>query len=331
MENYYFSIIDKIKISLLFLTSLIVTACSDIIEEDISNETVQVIIPQSNATLTTNNVHFKWEKLKGADSYRLRVVEPSFSSINTYILDSSVANTEFYYVLDPGDYEFMIRAENSAYETGYTGPIPFTVDSVSDLTGQLIPLLAPANNYYSNLSDLPLSWQSIYAAETYEVQVRSGADFNSSATILFTATGLTGTSVTTTGSVFTNEGEYSWGVKAVNQSSQSSFSSRTIYIDKTVPNDVSLTAPADASTSSSDTVVFYWSSGVDPGTINSPLSYKLELDNDPAFSSFSEYTTTVDSLQLILSTGTYYWRVYAIDEAGNQSVFYSSEYSVIIP
>lgn len=330
MANYYFNTTGKIS-ALLILFGLMITSCSDIIEEDISNETVQVIIPQSNANLSSNNVHFKWHKLEGADGYRLQVVEPSFSSINTFVLDSLVTGTQFYYVMNPGDYEFMIRAENSAYETPYTGPIPFTVDSVSDLTGQLVPLLSPAHGYYTNLSDLTFTWQSIYAAETYELQVRLGADFNSATTILYTSPGIIGTSETTTGNVFANEGEYSWGVKGVNPTSQSAFSARTVYIDKTVPNNVSLISPGDATTASGDTVVFHWTSGVDPGTVNSPLSYKLEIDNDPGFGTFTEYTTTVDSLQLVLSTGTYYWRVYALDEAGNQSVLYSDEYSVIIP
>lgn len=331
MANSYFSITGKIKTGLALSMIIAMSACSDFIEEDISGDTVTVIIPQHNSALGTNNVHFKWEELKGADSYNLQVVEPSFNTIQSFVLDSNITGLEFYYFLAPGDYEFQIRAENSAYETAYSGPYAFTVDSVSDLTGQLVPLLSPANNIYSNQSDLNLSWQSIYAAESYEVQVRAGADFNTSVTILFTAPAVIGTSTTTTGSIFSAEGEYSWGVKAVNQSSQSAFSSRSIYIDKTNPNDVALISPSDATTATSDTIVFKWSSGVDPGIVNSPLSYTLELDTDPAFGSPASYTESVDTLQLILNTATYYWRVYATDAAGNESVFYSPEYSVIVP
>ena len=331
MENSYFNITGKIKLLGFAILFLGLAGCSDIIEEDISGDVVTVIIPQQSAVLNSNNVHFKWNELEGADSYNLQLVQPSFSAIQSFVLDSNITNTEFYYVLEPGDYEFQIRGENSAYETVYSGPYSLTVDSVSDLTGQLVPLLSPANNFYSNQSDLTLTWQSIYAAESYEIQVRSGADFNASATILYTDPANTGTSTTTTGSIFGTEGEYSWGVRASNQTSQSTFSSRTIYIDLTNPNDVTLNAPADVSTASSDTVVFKWTSGVDPGTINAPLTYKLELDTDSGFGSFTEYTTTADTLQLILAANTYYWRVYAEDEAGNQSVYYSPEYSVIVP
>lgn len=332
MVNYYFNTIGRNKAAFLaFVLLLGASSCKDFVEEDISDKSVQMIIPTANDTIESNVVHFKWEELEGADNYRIQLVSSSFTNLNTFILDSLISGTEYYYSLNPGEYEFKIRGENSAYESNYAGPYAFVVDSVSDLGGQTVPLISPADAIYSNALDLTLNWQTIFAAETYEVQVRSGNDFDNSPTILQTATGIYGSSYTTTGNTFFNEGQYSWGVRAINSSSQSNYSSRVINIDATNPNDVSLTSPADAFNNLDDTVVFKWSSGVDPGTVNSPLTYEFELANNAGFSSPAIYNPTADSLQLILSSGTHYWRVYAKDEAGNQSANYSSEYSIVIP
>jgi hypothetical protein len=328
MENYCSNII--VRINLLILIVLPFTGCKDIIEEDISEDLVNVIIPQDSSSTTANDVHFKWDELDGADAYRLQIVEPSFTNISSFVLDSLITGTDFYYTLSPGNYEFQIRGENSYYQSIYNGPFSFSVDSSLDLSVQTVPLLSPNDMIYSNQSDQTFTWQIMYAADNYEIQIRSGTDFNSGTTLL-SETSLTGSSYSTTGNFFSTDGVYHWGVRAFNQSSQSGFNSRTISIDQTLPNDVVLTSPTDASSSTSDTVVFKWTSGLDPGTINSPISYILEIDTDISFGSPSVHLSSVDTLQLILGSNTYYWRVYAQDEAGNQSAFYSSEYSIIVP
>ncbi|MEO9531921.1 MAG: hypothetical protein ABJG68_15785 [Crocinitomicaceae bacterium] len=332
MVNYYSNIIAKTRnLGLLAIGLVSISSCKSIIEEDISEEVVIMIIPTQNDTIETNNVHFKWNELEGADNYRLQVVEPSFTNINTFVLDSLITGTEFYYSLNPGQYQFQLRAENSAYQSLYYGPVSFLVDSVSDLSSQIIPLVSPADAYYTNLSDLTFSWQSIFAADYYEFQLRSGADFDNSGTIIDSETLIYGSTYTTTGSALASEAEYSWGVRGVNQTSQTAFTSRSVFVDLTIPNDVSLVSPADASTAANDTLYFSWSYGTDQGTVQSPISYVLEIDDDSNFGSFTEYTTAIDSVEVPLTTGTFYWRVYAIDEAGNQSEFYSTENSVIIP
>ena len=333
MENYYFNIIAKTRVLGLLAAAFLggLFSCSDFIEEDLSEKTVNVILPQSGANLNSNYVHFKWDKLTGADNYRLQIVKPSFVSISEFVMDSLVIGEEFYYNLAPGDYQFQLRAENAAYQSIYAGPYSFSVDSVSDLQNQLVPLLSPVDGLYTNLTDLNFSWQSIFAASDYEIQIRSGSNFNASATILYTVPGIVGTSHTSTGNVFLNEGAYSWGVRGANPTSVSAFSSRSVYVDITNPNDVVVLEPLDATTTISDTVVFKWSSGVDPGTIHAPLSYELQLATDVGFGSYTTYQSTVDSLELVLPTDTYYWRVFALDGAGNQSVYYSSEFSVTVP
>jgi len=328
MVRYYFNIIVKSSCCILLFG---VTSCKDILEEDIQNQMVTMIIPQADDTLTTNSVHFKWHEMDGADEYRLQVVSPSFSDISSFELDSLISGTEFYYALNPGNYEFQIRGENSAYESVYSGPYAFQIDSVSDLSNQVVPIVQLGSPYYTNLSDVSVQWQSVFAADYYEFQLRSGSNFNSSTTTLVTEPVIYGNAFATSTAPLSAEGEYSWGVRAINNNSQSQYSSEVIYVDLTNPNDVSLLSPSDGFNNSNDTVLFKWDSGTDPGSINSPISYVLELDVNASFTSLTEYNTSADSLKLVLSSNTYYWRVKALDEAGNQSVYYSPEYSVIIP
>lgn len=307
------------------------SSCEVIFEKKINKDSLNLIIPMNNDTSSTNNVHFKWEEVKGASHYNLQIVKPSFLSIDEFVLDSNLIGDEFYFALDPGKYQFQIRGENSSYQTPWVGPYNLVVDSVSDLSGQVVPLISPTDLLYSNDANFTFSWQQVYAAETYEFQLRSGADFALSGTTLHSASGIYGTSYSTPAGLFATEGAYAWGVKAFNQTSSSGFSDRTLYIDLTAPNSPLSVSP-DHGTSFADTVVLKWSMGTDPGTIHAPVFRYVEISSDTLFSSIlQDYTVSVDTVQHIFTNpGTYWWRVYALDQAGNISTNYSAHRKVII-
>jgi hypothetical protein len=337
MQNYFFSTTVKsirlgVIVFIIAVAGLQLNSCEAIFERNISKDTLDLIIPTNNDTSATNNVHFKWEEMKGATNYRLQIVQPDFLNIDDFILDSLIEGEEFFFALDPGNYQFQIRGENSAYESVWTGPYYLVVDSVSDLSSQVVPLISPADLLYSNDANFTFSWQSLYAAETYEFQLRSGSDFASSGTTLHAANSIFGTSYSTPAGLFTTEGAYSWGVKAVNQTSSSEFSDRTIYIDLTVPNSPLSVSPSHGA-SFADTVVLKWSVGSDVGTIQSPVSRIVQISSDTLFGTVMQtYTLSVDTVQHVFSTsGTYWWRVYTLDQAGNISTNYSAHRKVIIP
>ena len=336
MPNYFFNItgrlIDRLVLLIAGLALIGMSACEAIFERDISGDTLNLIIPTNNDTSQTNEIHFKWDELKGASYYNLQIVQPSFASINTFILDSNVTGDEFFVTLDPGNYQFQIRGENSAYQSLWTGPYNLVVDSVSDLTNQTVPLIAPANLMYSNDPTFTFSWQSLYAAETYEFQLRAGADFSSSGTVLHSASSIYGTSYSTPTGLFSSEGAYAWGVKAMNLTSASDFSDRTLYIDLTLPNSPLSASPAHGA-SFADTVVLKWNTAADIGTIQSPVSRIVQIASDTLFGSITQtYTTSTDSIQLVFaSAGTYWWRVYTLDQAGNMCTNFSAHRKIIIP
>jgi hypothetical protein len=360
MENYYFSTTGKLTkpadsdrdprrsiycsllrnsfcaLPLLLLFPVIIgmsfSSCNAIFEKNITEDTLQLILPMNNDTSLVNNIHFKWEKMDGAVFYNLQIVQPSFSAINSFVLDSTIKGEEFYYALAPGTYQFKICGENSAYQSAYTGPYTLYVDSVSDLSSQIVPLLAPADQFYSNAANFTFSWQPVYAAETYEFQLRSGADFMTSGTTLHLAPAIYGTAYAAPTGLFSTEAAYAWGVKAVNSSGASAFSDRTLYIDLTAPNSPLSVSPAHGA-SFADTVVLKWSTGSDPGIIHAPVSRYVEISTDTLFGTVQQnYTVSVDSVEHVFtSPGTYWWRVYALDAAGNSSTNYSAHRKIIIP
>lgn len=328
MRKYYFNTITKF--SLILLTITVLSSCV----KDITQEELTLILPTNGQTYTTNQVHFKWKEVENAKGYRIEIVKPSFESIQEFVLDSVVEGTQFYQVLSPGQYEFQIRAENSAYETAYVGPYSITLDSVSDLSSQLIGLLSPVDNYATNLLSMNCSWGEHFAADYYQFQLRSGLDFSGSVTIPHNKSDIYSTNYEIPSGVL-NEGEYSWGVMAHNQNSFSEYSSHSFIVDMTLPNDAELIVPLADANEGSSTVVFKWDSGIDPGTVHTGIGATIQISTDASFSSplfHTEGGVESDSLEYTFDVGgDYWWRVLLVDEAGNQSEYYLEERKVTVP
>lgn len=90
----------------------------------------------------------------------------------------------------------------------------------------------------------------------------------------------------------------------------------TIILDTTPPPPVSLISPSDNGFFRDATPSFDWSDVSDANGIG---SYTIEIDDDLDFSSTIEYRveTSSFSLPVQLGDGQYFWRVWAIDSAGN--------------
>ena len=96
-----------------------ITACDDILEIDISNENVIIISPLNGTQLEQREIVFWWEKLEGALEYHISVVSPSFGSVSSVKLDSTINENLILLQLEPGVYEWRIRAKNKGYYTDY--------------------------------------------------------------------------------------------------------------------------------------------------------------------------------------------------------------------
>ena len=109
--------------NLIFYTLLttIITSCDDIVEvENISNETVILVAPSNETIVTTESINFTWEAIGEAESYHLQIATPVFNNATQVVEDTIVHNLNFSKLLDQGEYQWRVRAKNSAYTTNYS-------------------------------------------------------------------------------------------------------------------------------------------------------------------------------------------------------------------
>ncbi len=294
-------------------------ACDDIIEEDISNDAVQIIAPTEGFTIEGNAVNFSWVELDGADNYRIQIS----NEVQTVILDSLVTGTTFNYPINPGDYEWRIKGVNFAYETPYTFPSGFSVEPSNVLTNQNLVLLLPSDNIYTNNDTFTFTWTPIVTADTYTFELVKN-DGGEQVVTGFPVTDIAeGTYAIADASIFDVDAEYIWKVKALNveTTTETEYSERSIFIDRVAPNQPSLQEPADMEEISDFSVTFNWTNGTDTGNLTTAITNTIEIDDDMDFGSILETSnTTENSHQFTFgSTGTYYWRVKATDAANNVS------------
>ncbi len=98
-------------------------SCEEIInEQNITSDTIQLIAPSENRLLKTNeNIVFNWEALNGATDYQLQIATPNFANASQIVKDTLIQRIDFRIdSLPVSNYEWRVKALNSAYETEYT-------------------------------------------------------------------------------------------------------------------------------------------------------------------------------------------------------------------
>ena len=290
-------------------------SCDDILEEDIGNDTVQIFSPANNSKIESNVVSFKWNTLNGADKYRVQIYE----SDQILILDSLTNKTSITLPLAAGNYIWRVRAENYAYESIYSFPSNFSTTIPDDLTNQQVILLSPENDKFVNFINVSLNWEALNNAVSYSLKVVNIVTGQEA----FSKGDLTDTSLTLNLPTLA-DGTYEWRLKAKNADTETKqYSARKFSIDTTIPNQPKNTLPVDNSTQIANSSVSYtWSIATDVGNVKSPISYIVEFATDIDFNTIVQtQNSNITTLQQSFSIpGIYYWRVRAIDEAGNIGV-----------
>lgn len=306
--------ISKVLFGILFLTFY---SCEDILEEDISNDIVYTIYPTQNVTIESNVVNFQWNTLEGADDYRLQI----FNTSQVKLVDTLISQTQVTIPLSEGNYQWRVRGENSAYQSTYSLPVSFVVNESEDLASQQVILSSPVNNFMTNSNSFTLSWNSLSAADYYNFQLVNNT---LGGTIVFQQNNILTNTLTVNNTIISQDGSYTWKIKGLNGLSETVFSSRDFSLDTTLPNQPVNGLPANNSIQTiNQNINFNWSIAADSGTIQSTISYRIEISNDVNFTTIlqASNSSTNSFQQLFNSTGDYYWRVRAVDAAGNNGPF----------
>ncbi|WP_146193514.1 hypothetical protein [Flavobacterium sediminis] len=304
------------KTSYLFLMLGLLSfiSCDDILEEDISNDIVQTTYPSEGDVIESNVVTFQWNELDGADDYRVQIYD--LYQIKVY--DTLVSAVNVSLPMAEGGYQWRVRGENSAYESTYSFPVYFEVNESFDLTDQQVILSSPVTNFVTNSTTFTLAWDELPVADYYKLEIVNNS---TGGTIVYQQDNITTTSVTLNNTIISQDGSYTWKVKAINSISETStYTSRTFSIDTVNPNQPQNSLPANSSTQTvNQTISFSWTIPADSGTIQSAISYVIEIASDSAFTNILQSSNVSGTTfsQSFTSTGDYYWRVTAKDAAGN--------------
>jgi hypothetical protein len=180
-------------------------------------------------------------------------------------------------------------------------------------------LLTPANNAKTNQKTVALDWSDVSdpAGVSYQVQIDTDSNFGPPywEAIELTASAYTSSAL--------DDGTYYWRVRAWdgaaphNKGNWSAVSSFTI--DTAAPAAPALVSPEDGDKTRDSTPELEWSEVTDP----SGVTYVLQIADNSEFSSpeleVSGITVTSYTVIEKLGDGTHYWRVKAVDGAGNSS------------
>ncbi|RTY77502.1 hypothetical protein EKL97_15270 [Flavobacterium sp. LS1P28] len=292
-----------------FLTGvsfLIFFSCEEILlEKDISEEIQTLIAPANEAQFFSTGVTFTWESVPDATKYQLQIAKPNFENPMQIVLDTLVTTHRFTQQLPIGDYEWRVRATNSAYNTNYSSRL-ISIVSDADFQSNTVVLNTPTNNLITKTALQNLTWQPIIGASSYQLQVYDGNNVVISDQTM-TATALNYTFL---------EGSYFWRVRATNGTQQTLYSSHSVLIDTKIPNTPVLSSPATTSTTTNKEVSFQWN--------RTPISGSAEKDSiyiytDNALTVIKLKNEASSPFATNLDLGIYYWFVKSFDKAGNES------------
>jgi hypothetical protein len=298
--------------------AIICVACrKDFIVEDIKNKAITVNAPADNLVTTSNKVTFWWEALDGAEKYNIQVVRPSFAAIASLIRDTTITGTKCDLNLQPGTYQWRIKAINAGGNTGYQ-TFNLKVDTTSNLSSLTISTIDPPANWLTGAKRTVFSWNPLNSATHYQVIL-----MNSTSGVIKDTT----TSLTTYTYTFASQGSYSWKVRASNDFSISQYNTPlTFTIDLTAPSAPILISPTHNSVITPTNNLSWNRIGAPDAKYDS-----IFVATDSLFMNVISltriYTQTVTVSALTNSppaTSTiYWWRLRSVDSVGNRSVYSS--------
>ena len=301
---------------------LLIISCTEFIEPSLTERKMVLLSPSNHLETSQYQQVFWWESMEDAIGYRLQVVTPNFDSSATLVLDTLVRLDKFVHTLDPGRYEWRVRAENGSSSSLYS-TFKLTVHP-SSLKGQAFQLNSPLTGMITNQATIGFKWPKLFGATTYRLQIDDRAFVDTTKIML-------DLSLTDLSYSFKPlfEGSYQFRMRAENATENSKWSTvGTLVYDATGPEKVALELPVNQQTVSLP-VSLKWAS------IRDANSYQLFVYKSDSVSLFSgDYpkilTSNTHSFPSGSSGDKLVWRVRATDRAGNYGSF--SDYrSFFIP
>jgi uncharacterized protein YegP (UPF0339 family) len=270
--------------------------------------------PANNASTLSTSIMFEWYKSLGANRYELEIRRASDNSLfrNVPLGDASASlQTGF---PDIGmQYKWRVKAGNDIGWGDWSEYRYF-------IRGYLLAapaLITPNNNVTVGGTSVSFSWAAASGATKYELQVIRVSDG-----MLFRNAFPTGTSTTQGG--FLNDGtQFSWRVRAGNDTGWGAWSPYRNFINETppagAPTAPALTSPGDDTLVTGTSVTFNWNAA------SGATGYRLQVIRASDGAVVHDVSTALleQTLTSFPNDGTVYlWRVRAENALGGAWSFY---------
>ncbi|MFN4132781.1 MAG: PGF-pre-PGF domain-containing protein [Candidatus Hadarchaeales archaeon] len=260
--------------------------------------------PQDNSYIRENTISFLWSLVDGAYDYRFLL--DNDSDLSSPLQNFFTFSTSASFSLSPGRYFWRVSSRDWPRNENFSPIFTFVIDNFPPTSPSLI---YPENSDNISTRTPVFSWgESVdgWGISLYRLVVDNRDNRE--------------TKNTSDNSIDLAEGLHRWKVIAIdlagNENSSQEF---TFYVDLTPPPAPANRAPENNALLPTKEATFQWSEVKDRGF---PATYDLWIDDVPDFSS----PTVIEGIQTTSSTreisdGHYYWKVRAVDGAGNKGGF----------
>ncbi|NQX52070.1 hypothetical protein HQN86_00440 [Pedobacter panaciterrae] len=289
-----------------------ITSCKDFIEPSLEKREVKLLAPADGAETNKYQVGFAWEPMEDALRYRLQIASPDFDRPVSIAFDTLISKgTRLELTLDPGNYQWRLRAENGSSASIYQRN-SFILHP-SSLDEQKVTLIGPASGYLSNQPQVLLNWNVLFSAEQYRLQIDT-LNFTDETKLVYD-NALSGNQFSFS---FPKDQSYQWRVRAENRTQSSKWSeARIMNFDKTPPGKPEVIGPANGAILPLP-VVLSWK------PVSTARKYKLYMYRSDGSTLYnSSFPLTLNGTSYSFGLGqvqgeAIFWRVLAIDEVGNE-------------
>lgn len=309
------------------------------------------ISPGNLATGVSQSRQFSWFRVSGATSYRLQVsTDSTFAGTfyNQTLTDTTVqisgmaANTRYYWHVralatgEEGPYGSRYTFVTMASSGGSSGSSGSSGSGSGSAPTSAPTLIAPSNNTTGSVLTPRFNWYRVTGVTSYRMQVSTDSTF---ATFFCNYGNIADSTLQLPSPGVATNTTYYWHVCAMNSAGNGPWSQRFTFTSgagyggssgsggSNGSGGSSGTAPASAptlialsnnTTGAVLTPRFYWR------RVTGAATYRIQVSTDSTFTTtfFCNYTNIADSTMQLPSPGlaantTYYWRVSAVNSAGN--------------
>jgi surface antigen len=282
--------------------------------------------PKHTASTADSTPSFRWKKVSDAASYTLQVCT-DWACNNPVFTSPAVPTNKFTLSspLNPGFYLWRVKVVTTGGGSYWSGVFGVYITPAPP---KKIKLTSPPNRWLTNDNSVTLRWLPQDGITRYRVQVDDDKGFKSlNINVKFDSSASPVTYVTSMANPLP-DGTYYWRVQGINsQGAPGPWSQRRMFtIDTTPPLTPAVIGPANDTRQTNTKLKLQWFKS------DGAARYEVQLDTDSAFPrpAFDVGRKTSYKPTTPLIQTTWYWRVRAVDKAGNYSAWSSTRALTIV-